>query len=157
MTVDNLLQRFEGVRSRGPGRWTARCPSHDDRNPSLSISEGDRGLLVKCWAGCTLTEICAALGITPRQLFFDDTGPVDRDAIQRNQNRRRAAQARQRASGKRADAFREAEAVLRAATNLDISRWSNEQVDAALNSICDAHELLLQEGHHATKFERASA
>ena len=36
------------------GRWhgsygTARCPAHDDHDPSLSVSEGQDGkLLVKC-------------------------------------------------------------------------------------------------------------
>jgi hypothetical protein len=41
------------------GRWYAgerygacRCPVHDDRNPSLSIRDGDKGVLIKCHAGC---------------------------------------------------------------------------------------------------------
>ena len=39
------------------GRWhgsygTARCPTHDDRHPSLSVTERDGRLLVHCHAGC---------------------------------------------------------------------------------------------------------
>ena len=73
MTAPELLSRLAGVRSRSTGKHSARCPSHQDRSPSLSISEGERGLLVKCWAGCTLDEITAALGIEIKDLFFDTT------------------------------------------------------------------------------------
>ena len=71
MTATDLLSRLDSVLSRGTGRYSARCPAHADRSPSLAIKEGDRGLLVKCWAGCTLDEITAALGIQVGDLFFD--------------------------------------------------------------------------------------
>lgn len=46
------------------GGWIARCPGHDDRNPSLSIAEGNDGrALVKCHAGCEVDDICATLGL----------------------------------------------------------------------------------------------
>jgi hypothetical protein len=70
VTVDALLARLDAVRARGTGRWTARCPAHDDRTPSLSVAEGDRGLLLRCHAGCTLDAITAALGVTTRDLFY---------------------------------------------------------------------------------------
>jgi hypothetical protein len=39
------------------GSWAGdsamcRCPAHADRTPSLSIRQGDRGILVTCHAGC---------------------------------------------------------------------------------------------------------
>lgn len=49
------------------GRWsgsggTARCPAHDDHNPSLSVSEGQDGkLLVKCHAQCDQSAVWGAL------------------------------------------------------------------------------------------------
>ena len=49
------------------GRWhgsygTARCPAHDDREPSLSICAGDKGkVLVRCHAGCDQRRVIAAL------------------------------------------------------------------------------------------------
>ena len=53
MNIDTLLSYFDGVRQTGNGRFVARCSAHDDRNPSLAITEGSEGrLLLKCWAGC---------------------------------------------------------------------------------------------------------
>lgn len=49
------------------GRWSgnqgvACCPAHDDRTPSLSLADGADGrLLLHCHAGCTFTDIQAAL------------------------------------------------------------------------------------------------
>jgi hypothetical protein len=40
----------------------ARCPSHDDRTPSLSVSDGTNGrILVKCHAGCGQGAVIDAL------------------------------------------------------------------------------------------------
>ncbi len=156
MTLEDLVARLEGVRRSGRG-WMARCPAHDDHTPSLSVSEGDRGLLLRCWVGCELSAICAAIGITTRQLFFDDNGPLDRVAIRRHQARRQAERSRQRARGKRVDALREAGAVIRAATGVDISEWPDEQLDAALTLVCDARDLLLREETDATQYEPVSA
>ena len=48
----------------------ARCPAHDDRNPSLSISEAEDGtVLLTCHSGCTAETIVTALGLTMRDLF----------------------------------------------------------------------------------------
>jgi len=42
--------------------WIARCPAHDDRDPSLSIADGDHGkVLVRCHAGCEQHRVIAAL------------------------------------------------------------------------------------------------
>lgn len=50
--------------------YDARCPAHDDRNPSFHVGEGDDGrALVICYAGCTLQEIADALQIEVRELF----------------------------------------------------------------------------------------
>ena len=45
----------------GPGRWMARCPAHDDRTPSLSITERNGSVLVHCFAGCRQSEVIEAL------------------------------------------------------------------------------------------------
>ncbi|MCH7550273.1 MAG: hypothetical protein IIA35_01005 [Proteobacteria bacterium] len=50
-----------GGRKAG-GCWMARCPAHDDREPSLSISTGDQGkVLVRCHAGCDQAMVIAVL------------------------------------------------------------------------------------------------
>jgi hypothetical protein len=44
--------------------YKARCPAHDDANPSLSVSEGAGGkVLLKCHAGCSYEVIAGKLGI----------------------------------------------------------------------------------------------
>ena len=65
MNIETLLSHFDGVRETGYGKYVARCSAHDDRSPSLAISEGDGGrLLLHCWAGCETEDILAARGLT---------------------------------------------------------------------------------------------
>ena len=48
----------------------ARCPAHDDKNASLSVTIGDNDcVLVHCFAGCPTEDVAAALGLTMRDLF----------------------------------------------------------------------------------------
>lgn len=47
---------------RAGGGWIARCPAHDDRDPSLSVHSGDdRKVLVRCHAGCSQADVIASL------------------------------------------------------------------------------------------------
>ena len=75
--VDLLLDRLSGVKQTRPDRWQSRCPAHDDRSPSLTVTETPDGtVLVKCWAGCGAADIVAAVGLDLRDLFparFDHT------------------------------------------------------------------------------------
>lgn len=72
MTIDALLTRLEGV-SAVAGGWTSKCPSHADRSPSLSISDGGDKILLWCFAGCPAENIVDALGIEMRDLFYDSS------------------------------------------------------------------------------------
>ena len=48
--------------SKSGGGFVAPCPAHNDRNPSLSISETKEGkILVKCHAGCSNDAVVAEL------------------------------------------------------------------------------------------------
>jgi hypothetical protein len=50
-----------GGRKAG-GAWMARCPAHDDREPSLSIRDADgHKVLVRCHAGCDQGRVITAL------------------------------------------------------------------------------------------------
>jgi len=60
LSARELAQRLD-AKQNGSG-WMAKCPAHDDRNPSLSISEGTDGkVLVHCHAGCSQTAVIDAL------------------------------------------------------------------------------------------------
>lgn len=52
------------------GTWSGyraicRCPAHGDTNPSLSIRQGDRGILVTCFAGCARDDVLRELRRVP--------------------------------------------------------------------------------------------
>jgi putative DNA primase/helicase len=60
MTAEALAKSLGGYRAGAT--WMARCPAHDDSNPSLSISKGKYGkMLVHCHAGCEQRKVIAAL------------------------------------------------------------------------------------------------
>ncbi len=68
--VDRLLARLKGVRPAGKEKWMALCPSHDDKQHSLSITVGgDSRALMKCHAGCTVAVILGSLGMAATDLF----------------------------------------------------------------------------------------
>ena len=89
MSVDLILARLDSPRRSGRG-WIAKCPAHRDRSPSLSICEGREGrTLVRCFAGCDVTDVLAAIGLELADLFPErvrDLSPLER------QERRQAAQ-----------------------------------------------------------------
>jgi hypothetical protein len=67
--LDDLRGRLSGVRPNGRG-FQACCPTHDDRNPSLSVNPGRAGNVVMyCHAGCDNRDIMAALGLEMSALF----------------------------------------------------------------------------------------
>lgn len=65
-----LLNLLEGVRQTGPQQWVARCPSHKDKSPSLSVKEcSDGRVLLHCFAGCDTHDILGALNLEIGDLF----------------------------------------------------------------------------------------
>ena len=57
MNAETIAKALGG--RKAGGGWTARCPSHDDHEPSLSIRDGDDGkVLVRCHAGCAFHPRC---------------------------------------------------------------------------------------------------
>jgi len=70
MTLNEVLALLPDAKQTGDG-YKARCPAHDDKTPSLSITQGDRGVVLHCFAGCSPEAVCSALGITTRDLFTE--------------------------------------------------------------------------------------
>ncbi len=65
-----FLSRLEGLRDHGHGQFVAKCPSHVDRSPSLSVKvEPDGTVLLHCFAGCTPLEVVNSVGMTLADLF----------------------------------------------------------------------------------------
>lgn len=142
MILNALLSQLSGVKQRG-SRWSAICPSHADRSPSLSISEGDKGLLLKCWANCTVDEICDALGIKPKDLFYDSR--IDPHALRITQQRRVRKQKDLEVIGVTIDACKQAEDFIETRRGLDISGWGDQRLDDELIMLAGAYAILESE------------
>jgi len=72
IVLDALTSLGKSPRRSGDG-WVARCPAHDDREPSLSIGLGDDGkALLYCHAGCDASEVAARLGLEMGDLRSSD-------------------------------------------------------------------------------------
>jgi hypothetical protein len=69
MSAEQLASGFDSPREIKPGRWTTRCPVHDGKSRSLYISDGKKGTLVYCQAGCSTAEILAKIGLKFRDLY----------------------------------------------------------------------------------------
>ncbi|MCK9266842.1 toprim domain-containing protein [bacterium] len=68
-SLNKILDRLEQVKSLPNNEYTALCPSHDDKHPSLSITEQDGKILMYCHAGCVLKDIVNSIGLTMSDLF----------------------------------------------------------------------------------------
>jgi len=68
--LDRLLNQLTKVKPNGKGQFTARCPSHDDKSPSLAIRQTDDGkILLRCFAGCSAYQVVNAVGLSLTDLF----------------------------------------------------------------------------------------
>lgn len=73
-SLAEVVRTLEAKR-QGDG-FMARCPAHEDRNPSLSVTESNGKLLFNCHAGCRYEEIRAAL--ETKGIDLREDGPVER-------------------------------------------------------------------------------
>ena len=80
ITYDGFLQLLDVKRMGGNGEAVCRCPAHDDKQASLCVREGDKGIVLKCQAGCRTEDICRSLGVEMRELFKDAGDPPQRRA-----------------------------------------------------------------------------
>ena len=138
MQIGDVLQRLEAVRSTTRG-WTARCPAHSDRFPSLSIRviEGGR-ILLYCFAGCTLQEIRGALGVQIKDLF--PAGTKGKGSLRRVKRpidwRKVAAVFEDHALS----LWHRADGVLKTAQGLDTSGWTATDRDLAMRAVVRAYD-----------------
>ena len=60
--TQELIDLVHALRGHWSG-WRAMClcPAHDDSSPSLSLRQGERGILVHCFAGCSAENVLREL------------------------------------------------------------------------------------------------
>jgi len=78
MYIERLLELVSSKTGFQPikrgSNYSARCPAHDDHNPSLSISYGNDGkILFNCFGGCSVEDICASLEVEVKDLFQNES------------------------------------------------------------------------------------
>ena len=75
MIIDTLTSRLDCVKETGHGKYVARCPSHDDKSPSLAIKAyGDGRVLLHCFAGCDPESVLDAIGLKFSDLYPEPLG-----------------------------------------------------------------------------------
>jgi putative DNA primase/helicase len=93
MSAETIAKALGG-RKNGRG-WIARCPAHNDRNPSLSIDENDGRVLVKCRAGCEQAAVISALKARNAWVGSRRATPVIEPFTRDQETRERVAAARE--------------------------------------------------------------
>lgn len=76
MDAREFVSSLKKIKRNGSG-YLACCPAHDDKTPSLSVSQAEDGrLLVHCFAGCSVNSILSAMGLTEADLFNNPETPI---------------------------------------------------------------------------------
>jgi len=74
--IDRMVSALEShgcAPQRAGSGWRARCPAHEDKRASLSVSGGNNGgCVVHCHAGCSVESVVAALGLGLADLMPDN-------------------------------------------------------------------------------------
>lgn len=73
MYIEKIIEALESVKCIGENQYMAKCPCHDDKKSSLSISEENNKILLHCFAGCDTKNIVNNLGLTMSDLFIKET------------------------------------------------------------------------------------
>ena len=74
--LDLFLSRLQKVRATGKGSWIACCSGHDDKTPSMTITEGSDGrVLAHCFSqGCSIEDIANGAGLSVSDLMPENLG-----------------------------------------------------------------------------------
>ncbi len=71
MTYDEFLTHFKVVK-RYENKAQCICPCHSDKTASLTVSRGNKGILLFCHAGCKCEDILKAADLEKSDMFFED-------------------------------------------------------------------------------------
>ena len=74
MQFDEILTHFQIQKHYGD-KAQARCPCHDDKQASLTITKGRRSALLHCHAGCNFEDIIQKIGLKKQDLYFEERPP----------------------------------------------------------------------------------
>ncbi|MBU3554844.1 helicase RepA family protein [Polynucleobacter sp. UB-Piko-W3] len=76
-SAESIAKALGNARKSGTG-WSCRCPAHDDRNNSLSVSQGKKqNVVVCCHAGCAQDDVINELKIKGLWTTKPKAAPID--------------------------------------------------------------------------------
>jgi putative DNA primase/helicase len=93
ISLEQIAHQCDKVRWNGKDSFTARCVAHDDRNPSMSVTERDGMILAHCHAGCPQDVLIDILGIVKTQAERVQHIPRPRPAVDTSRTEARAKRA----------------------------------------------------------------
>lgn len=70
--IASEVARLLHAKKFGKG-WRARCPIHRSRRDTLSIKQGERWVLITCFAGCQVEELLPHWGLRMQDLALEST------------------------------------------------------------------------------------
>lgn len=71
MDLHDFLSRLSGVKAKSDGEYICKCPAHDDRTASLCVRDGEKGIVLKCQAGCPTEAVLTRMGLKMSDLFCE--------------------------------------------------------------------------------------
>ena len=69
---ENNLTHFQVVK-KYQDKAQCKCPAHQDKQASLTVTKGHKCTLLYCHAGCQLDDILNAAGLEKRDIFYEST------------------------------------------------------------------------------------
>jgi hypothetical protein len=64
ISLEEAAAFCDKVKWQGKNSFLACCVAHDDKNPSMSVTDKDGKLLIHCHAGCSQDAVMHAMGMT---------------------------------------------------------------------------------------------
>lgn len=77
MTYEEILSRFK-IEKRNGDKVQCKCPCHDDKKASMTITNNNGKILIHCHAGCSTDDILSSVGLTYSDLHLDDIDISDK-------------------------------------------------------------------------------
>lgn len=74
---DNV-RHFNVVSRYNNGKVQAKCPAHNDKQASLTITKGDKCTLFHCHAGCKLEDVLTAARLEKKDTFYNNVSYAEK-------------------------------------------------------------------------------
>ena len=140
--MDNILDHIlvsTDAKATGPDKWMGHgCCHGSKRNRDFSVRTTNDRILLHCFAGCTLNDICESMGIKPKDLFYDSGLPHSHRPVPKPPRINRVAQAF-RFELAALDHRLRAERVHEAAKGINLSTLSDGELDRVLSHVAQAY------------------